>query len=94
VRAHERGRVVAYLSSIPRACAILSASSLAAPHFSTLSHKQHNFRKKKSLNIKCVFIFSTNLSKVFLILRRIQRDIVINMRTSTCKKKPVIFVEL
>ena len=24
-----------------------------------LSHKQHDFRKKKILNIKCVFIFST-----------------------------------
>jgi hypothetical protein len=29
-------------------------ASLAAPHFSTLSHKHHDFRKK-FLNIKCVF---------------------------------------
>ena len=34
-----------------------------------------------SLSIKCVLIFSTNLSEAFLILRRIQRDIVINVKT-------------
>jgi hypothetical protein len=29
---------------------------LAVPYFSTLSHKRHDFRKKKRLlNIKCVF---------------------------------------
>jgi hypothetical protein len=43
---------------------------LAPPYFSTLSHKQHDFRKKKKLlNIKCVFLFSLKrLSKIFLIL--------------------------
>jgi hypothetical protein len=38
----------------------------------------------------CVLIFSTNLSKTFLILRRIQRDIVIDMKTSC--KVPVILI--
>ena len=33
---------------------------------------------KRLLNIKCVLIFSTNLSETFLILRRIQRDVTIN----------------
>jgi hypothetical protein len=43
---------------------------------STLSHIWHNFRKK-SLNTKCVFRFSLRfLSETFLILRRIQRDII------------------
>ena len=36
-------------------------ASLAQPHFSTWSHKQHDFRGKKLLNIKCVTIFSTTL---------------------------------
>jgi hypothetical protein len=40
-----------------RECAILS--SVACPYlqyFSTLSHKRHDFRKKKKLlNVKCVF---------------------------------------
>ena len=36
-------------------------------------------------------IFSRNLFKIFLILRRIQRDIVINVKTSLCKVT-VVFV--
>ena len=45
---HERGRVLDYLSRSPRTGALLSASSLTPRHFSTLSHKRHDFRKKKS----------------------------------------------
>ena len=64
---------------------------LAVPYFPTLSHKWHDFRKKL-LDIKCVFRFSLQLlSKSFLILRRIWRDTVINVRTSSCKV-PVILV--
>jgi hypothetical protein len=48
--------------------------SLALPYFSTLSHKPQDFRKKDSLNIKCVFLFSLqHLSLTFIILRRIQQ---------------------
>jgi len=43
------------------------------------------------LNIKYVLIFSTVLSKTFLILRRTERDITINVQTSLCKA-PVILV--
>ena len=32
-----------------------SVAYLAPPYFSTLSHKRHDFRKKKRDNIKCVF---------------------------------------
>ena len=42
--------------------------------------------------MKCVFWFYIQLlSKIFLILRRIQRDIVINVKTSSFKV-PVILV--
>ena len=34
---------------------------LAPPHFSTLSHKRHDFRKRKLLNIKCVFLFFSTM---------------------------------
>jgi hypothetical protein len=57
----------------------------ALPYFSTLSHKRHDFRKQL-LNIKCVFLFSLQiLSETFLILRRIQRDIIINVHRSSCQ---------
>ena len=88
----ERGRVFAYLSSMPRAGAMLPASSLAPPYFSSLSHKRHDFRKKITGHKTCVFGFYLQLLfKTLLILRRIQRDIVINVKTSTCKV-PVILV--
>jgi hypothetical protein len=69
-------------------CHIIFSSvvSLAVPYFSIFSHKRYYFRKSKLLNIKCVFfIFSTTLSKTFLILRRIRRDITINVHRSSCK---------
>ena len=48
---------------------------LTKPHFSSLSHKQHNFRRKKGFEHKMyVLIFSTFLSKTFVILILIQRD--------------------
>jgi hypothetical protein len=38
------------------------------------------------LNTKCVFWFSLQLlSEAFLILRRIQRDCFVNLKTSLCK---------
>ena len=41
---------------------------------------------KKSLNIKCVFWFSLHhLFETFIVLRRIQRDILINMKKSLFK---------
>jgi hypothetical protein len=50
------------------------------------------FSEKKLLNIKCVFLFSVQLLSVtFLILRRIQPDIIINVHRSSCEV-PVIVV--
>jgi len=66
----------------------------AAPYFSTLARKLYDFRGKKFIEHKmCILIFSTTLSTTFLILRRIQPDIIINV----CKysgKVPVIIVRL
>jgi hypothetical protein len=68
-----------------RRIVLLSVVCLALPYFSTLSHKLHDFGKK-FLNIKYVFWFFLQLlSETFLILRRIQRDIIINVHRSLCK---------
>jgi hypothetical protein len=39
----------------------------------------------------CILIFSTILFETYLIIRRIRRDIVINVKTCSCKV-PVIHV--
>jgi hypothetical protein len=58
--------VFAYLSSMPRAGVILSASSLSPslslppPCFSALSHKRHDFRKQVTEHKMCVLIFYTH----------------------------------
>ena len=39
----------------------------------------------------CALIFSTNLAEIFLILRRIQPDIIINIRRPSYKL-PIILV--
>ena len=50
-----------------------------------LSCKGYDFRKKRLLNVKCVFLFSLQLcSETFLIIRKIQGDII-NVYRSACK---------
>ena len=64
---------------------------LSPLYFFTLSLKRCDFQKKVIEHKMCVFICSTTLSKIFLILGRIQRDIFINARTSSYKV-PVMLV--
>jgi hypothetical protein len=73
------------------ACAIWPSVAYPAVHFSTLSHKLHNFRKKL-LNVKCVFRFYLQiLSEAFFTLRRSKRDMIKNVYWSLCTV-PVIVV--
>jgi hypothetical protein len=60
--------------------------------FSTLSNKRHDFRGKKLLNLKTsVVIFPIFFSsKTFLIPRRIQPDIIINVYRSSCKVQVIV----
>jgi hypothetical protein len=56
-----------------------SVACLAAPYFPTLSHKRHIFRKKV-IEHEIVFLFALQLlSETFRILRRNERDMIINM---------------
>ena len=76
---------------MPRAGAILSASSVAPPYFTILSPKRQDFPEKVPEHKICVLSFLQLLFEIFLILRRNQRDIVINVKTSSCKV-PVILI--
>jgi hypothetical protein len=76
------------------ACAVLILSSVASPavlHFSLLSQKRQKF-SEKFVGHKIVLWFSEQLlSEIFLILRRTQRDAVINVHRSLCTV-PIIVV--
>jgi hypothetical protein len=72
-----------------RSITMLSVACLVLPYFSI--HKRHHFLKTVIEYKICVLIYSTNLSEIFPILRRIQRDIIIHVQTSSCKV-PVLLV--
>jgi hypothetical protein len=50
---------------------------------STLSHKRYEVRKKVTYHKMRVLIFSTALSKTFLIRKIIERDVIVNVLSST-----------
>ena len=57
----------------------------AVPQFFTLSHTLHDFQEKV-LNMKVVLWFSAeHLCEKFLILRKIERDMIKNAYWSSCK---------
>ena len=62
-----------------------SVACQAVSYFSSLSHEQNSFRKKVIGHKMCILVFSATLSETLLILRRIQRDIVIHVSRSSCK---------
>ena len=70
-----------------RLCRIMSpVARPPVPNCFILSHKWQDFREKKLLNMKCVFSFSLQHQfETFLILRRIQRQVAINLNMSSCK---------
>jgi hypothetical protein len=70
---------------------ILSFVAGLAVRFSTLSHKRHDFKKEFIEHKICVPASPQLLCETFLIRRRIQRDIIINVQRSSCQV-PVILV--
>ena len=73
----------------------VNGPSVACPilqYFSMLSHKQHDFRKTVFEPKMCVLIFSTTLSETFIVLRRIEWDIVKNSCLSSCKVHVILII--
>ena len=70
-----------------------SVVCLAVLYICTLSHERHDYRYKRILlNTKYVYWFSPqNLSEMFLILSRTERDMILYVYRSSCKV-PVILV--
>ena len=62
-----------------------SAACCTALPFGTLSYKRHEVWRRFIEYKMCVLIFSTVLSETFLILRRIQRGIIIIVNRFSCK---------
>jgi len=61
-----------------------SVACLKIACFYTLFHERQYFRKYIVENKICALVFSTILSESFLILRRIRRDIFINVYRASC----------
>jgi len=60
-------------------------AGLASSYFYTFYHKRHDFRKNITEYKVFLSIFSKGLSKTFLTIRRIKRDVIRNVFWSSCK---------
>ena len=65
-------------------CDVIRGPSVSTM-FSILSHKRCHFSKKVIEHKTCVWFSLQHLSRIFLILRKIKRDIVKNVEASPCK---------
>ena len=67
-------------------------ASTALSYFSTLSHNGTIFGKKVIEYKTRVLISVQLLSEIFITLRIIHRDIIINVQRSSCKVPPILVV--
>jgi hypothetical protein len=68
------------------ACAMLLAIACRAlQYFSSLFHKQHDFRKEVIDRKTFVLICLQFMSEIFFILRRTERDVIKNVYCSSCE---------
>ena len=83
--------VALVIQSVKRMRRIMLSSGAcpAVAKFSALPFNRHDFRGKKLLNVERV-LFSHNF-ETFLILRRIDRNVTVNVHRSS-RKVPVILI--
>ena len=62
-----------------------SVASPALQNFLHLSNKRDDLGKEKKFSNMKRAIFSTNLAEAFPILRRTERDVIINVYLSSCE---------
>jgi len=73
-------------------CVMSYVARAAVQHFSTLSHKRRDFRRSYCTEHQlCVLTLCASfvLIHFFFVLRGIQRDIVINAHTYSCKVRVI-----
>ena len=84
-------RVALLIQHVTRCHIVICGLSGSTIVFDIISQTAR-FSGKKLLNIKRVFCFSLQmLFETFLILRRIQRDIVKNVKTTFCEVSVILF---
>jgi hypothetical protein len=94
-----RGRAISitYSECVSLALGIQHAMRMRLSGCAVFSHiisLKARFSGKNLLDIKCLFCFFLQLSsETFLVLRIIQRDIIVNVHSTSCKV-PVILVTL
>ena len=83
--------VALFIQHAKRMCHIIlsTVAFLAVSHFSTLSHKWHEFRKKIIEHEMCLLI----LYEIIFFLRRTERDFIIHEHRSSCEV-PFIFLHI
>jgi len=69
-----------------------SVACPAVPYFSTLSHKNHKFRKKVTEHKMYVLLPLQLSSEIFIIPRIIKHDIIVNVHRSSCKVPAILFI--
>ena len=67
-----------------------SVVCLVVPCFSTLSRNRCDLREKFNEHKICVLILSTTFACKIVILGRFERDVIINVHTSSCQVPDIL----
>jgi hypothetical protein len=83
IRYSECVSVSLFILHAKRMCHVILSplACLSLPYFSTLPNKQNDYGEKDIEHKMCAVILFTSLVRPFVILRRIQQDIVISVHT-------------